>query len=402
MIKTGTRFKLTAALLCLVLLCNLTGSVPARASDANPNPAVRELQNQANQISNRLDELEKEQSRIKGEIAAANTKEEEEQATKNYLDSQIAITQEEILRFEELIANLSQEIEIKNGEIDVKQAEHDENYALFLERLRAMYMFGDASTLGLLFGTESFVDFLSKSDTITRIAEHDRNLMQRLTAERTELEAQRTDLEGRREYQESLRVQQKEKQDTLAVQSQAAAVRIQDINTLQASIEADLAAAEAAAAAMEAELQRVYEEIAWSTNPYIGGAMRWPVDNFPKISSQYGWRFGGSDYHTGIDIYGTGIYGQPVRAANAGTIVTANWSHSPGRGYGIYVMIDHGGKISTLYGHMSNITVNVGDVVQRGDPIGAVGSTGWSTGPHLHFEIRENGQHTNPLPYLQG
>ena len=94
--------------------------------------------------------------------------------------------------------------------------------------------------------------------------------------------------------------------------------------------------------------------------------------------------------------------GATIVAANTGTVVKTNTSFTPGRGYGIYVIIDHGGGKSTLYGHCSALLVSEGQTVSRGQPIAQVGSTGWSTGPHLHFEVREDGNHVNPLPYLKG
>ncbi len=155
---------------------------------------------------------------------------------------------------------------------------------------------------------------------------------------------------------------------------------------------------------MQAELERIFQQIEWDKNPYVGVDMLLPVPGFYNLSSYYGWRFSNTDYHTGVDIWGSGIHGQNVVAANAGTVRTTNWSYVPGKGYGIFVIIDHGGNVATLYAHLHNISVNVGDVVQRGDIIGNVGNTGWSTGPHLHFEIRlgQDQKSTNPLPYLQG
>jgi murein DD-endopeptidase MepM/ murein hydrolase activator NlpD len=155
-------------------------------------------------------------------------------------------------------------------------------------------------------------------------------------------------------------------------------------------------------AAMENELLEVLRQIEWSTNPYVGGELLWPVPGFTRISSPFGLRFGGRDNHTGIDIAGTGIHGRPVVAANSGTVRVANLSFTPGRGYGIYIVIDHGGRVSTLYAHLSHISVNVGDVVRRGQEIGRVGSTGWSTGPHLHFEYREDSRPIDPMSKLRG
>jgi len=130
------------------------------------------------------------------------------------------------------------------------------------------------------------------------------------------------------------------------------------------------------------------------------GEMAWPVPDFYLISSGYGSRYGGTDFHTGIDISGEDIYGAPVIAAEDGTVIHVVTDYTPGAGYGIYVIIDHGGDINTLYGHLSKILVNVGDKVDKGQTIAKVGSTGFSDGPHLQFEVRESGVAVDPVTYL--
>ena len=156
---------------------------------------------------------------------------------------------------------------------------------------------------------------------------------------------------------------------------------------------------------VQAEVDAIYAKIK-SVGEYEGGIMLWPVEGYQTVTSDYGWRFGGTDFHTGIDIArlnarGEGIYGKPIRAASDVTVVFTQTTYTYGRGYGIYLIIDHGGGISTLYGHTCGLNVKLGDKVKRGQTIAFVGSTGWSTGPHLHFEVRVNGAYTNPWPYLR-
>ena len=384
--------------LCIVIICTYLAS----HMSVQANDTVASLQAQASNINARLAELEQQRRDIEANIRNARGEIEQERQRQRYFEQQIAITEEEILLLEEAIENLRKEIEIKEEEINDKQREHDESFELFRQRLRAMYMFGDASTLGLLLGADSLADFLSRTDTITRIAQHDRNLMQRLSNERIELEAQRADLERRREDEEALHAAAEATRATLEGQLAEARRRVQDLNSMQAQFEADYARTQAMRQSMQRELDDVFRRIEWAQNPFVGGAMLWPVEGFTNITSRFGPRFGGRDFHTGIDISGRGIYGAPVRAANAGTVVVANRSFTPGRGYGKFVIIDHGGRISTLYAHLSSISVNAGDAVTAGQVIGRVGSTGWSTGPHLHFEYRDNGRPLDPLPFLRG
>jgi murein DD-endopeptidase MepM/ murein hydrolase activator NlpD len=151
----------------------------------------------------------------------------------------------------------------------------------------------------------------------------------------------------------------------------------------------------------QAEIDAIYAQLDPTDDVYEGGQLLWPaVKGSTYISCDYGWRFSGTDFHTGIDLTGGGIYGQPILAAASGTVIYSQTTYTAGKGYGIYLMIDHGSGISTLYGHCSALAVTTGDTVTRGQVIAYVGSTGWSTGPHLHFEVRINGTYTSPWPYI--
>jgi beta-lactamase regulating signal transducer with metallopeptidase domain len=163
-------------------------------------------------------------------------------------------------------------------------------------------------------------------------------------------------------------------------------------------IDADIIAQQQSGQA--AELERVYSLIGSPESRYDGGRMTWPVPNFYDITSTFGLRYNGSDYHAGIDISGTDIDGAPVIAAEGGTVVFTNREDTPGVAYGIYMIIDHGGGISTVYSHLSEVTVNEGDAVEKGEQIANVGSTGYANGSQLQFEVRENGKAVDPITYL--
>ncbi|MDD3204075.1 MAG: M23 family metallopeptidase, partial [Pygmaiobacter massiliensis] len=159
---------------------------------------------------------------------------------------------------------------------------------------------------------------------------------------------------------------------------------------------AKLAEYNAARAQAEAEMGQS------SGGEFVGGSFGWPVPGFYNISSPYGWRtlYGKPDFHTGIDIAKSGqIFGATVVSSLPGTVQTVRYGST---GYGYYVIVDHGGGYKTLYGHLSAIYVTPGQAVAQGTPVGAVGSTGNSTGPHLHFEIRAAGQKVDPMQYLKG
>ena len=156
----------------------------------------------------------------------------------------------------------------------------------------------------------------------------------------------------------------------------------------------------------KAEINTIFQQMQALSDmgEYVGGEFLWPLPGYTHITSNYGdqreYYANGSwhvDVHTGTDISGSGVYGKPIVAANSGKVYAATWSNY---GYGNYVIIDHGGGRSTLYGHCSSLAVQQGQDVNQGDVIAYVGSTGNSTGPHLHFEVRINGSPVNAMQYF--
>ena len=192
-----------------------------------------------------------------------------------------------------------------------------------------------------------------------------------------------------------------EKKRQLDAKLSSTIAEIQSIDQMEKEYLADIAAKQKEMKETQDEIDRIYAEME-EMEEFVGGTFMLPVPGYTYISSYYGWRFNGSDFHTGVDFTGANVNGKKVVASNAGTITFTKSTYVPGVGYGKYIILDHGGGYSTLYAHLSSINVSVGDYVKKGESIANVGSTGWSTGPHLHFEIRVNGKHTNPLPYLKG
>ncbi|WRS27121.1 peptidoglycan DD-metalloendopeptidase family protein [Oscillospiraceae bacterium MB08-C2-2] len=408
MLRTEKR-RLSFLAFTMAFVLIITGSVRpllvyANDDEENETQAssstTSKYQSELDAISKKLKELENSSKEIQRNIADAKTQKDKETANKNSLDTQINITKSEIELLEERITVLEQKIADKEQEIVDKQAEVDANYEQFRKRLRAMYMNDEASVLGLVLGADSFADFLTKTETVVRISDHDRKLMENLTQERIQLEGLKADLEDNMADVEETRLETENKKKDLGVKLQEVNLKIHEIADMEKQFNSELDKNKAEMARMRAEMDEIYKRIEWDKSPYVGGEMAWPLPGFTKISSEYGYRFNGADFHTGMDITGSNVYGQSIVAANAGTVKFVNWTYTAGRGYGIYVIVDHGGGVSTLYAHCSSIAVKVGDVVTRGQAIASVGSTGWSTGPHLHFEVRIDGKHTNPKPYV--
>ena len=259
------------------------------------------------------------------------------------------------------------------------------------------------------------------------VSKSDEELVDTLRSQKEEQEVQKqadeeykveveTALEEIKADEEAIILQREEQriaQSNLEVAYSESETAQEDLEALQAQYENDLEGMLAEEAAVEAELQDFYAEQArqqaaaqqnnsssssGSSSNVIADtgdlSFRWPLPGYSYISSPFGSRWGG--WHTGIDISGGGVYGASIVAAESGTVIMAQWYST----YGNCVIVDHGGGYSTLYAHMSSIGCNVGDYVTKGQTVGYVGSTGNSTGPHLHFEVRVNGTAQNPQNYV--
>jgi murein DD-endopeptidase MepM/ murein hydrolase activator NlpD len=281
--------------------------------------------------------------------------------------------------------------------------------ALLRRRLVDIYEYGDLTYVSTLISSRSFSDFVERwEDLRLLIAANERTVRARKAAEvrvasiEADLERTRLALQQEEQAQEEARSQL----DSLASERhnlvELAGIRRRSVATQVAQME-DLTAAEEAALEglivereRELEAQRRAEGIAGGIERGGPGVFSWPVTG--TITSPFGWRpnpfGGGPEFHQGLDI--AAPMGTTVTAAAGGTVIMAQWYG----GYGNYILIDHGGGYSTGYGHLSAIYVSVGQSVQRGQAIGAVGSTGQSTGPHLHFEVRIAGKPVDPAPRL--
>ena len=261
-------------------------------------------------------------------------------------------------------------------------------------RLRASYEHGSLGYLDVVLGATDFRDFVTRSYLLGVIITSDLRLYRQVGAERDQQRAVRETLAEREQRLAAQQQRWRVSRDQIARLADARA-------DLLARVRAQRVAEEEAVRELETESVRIAQIIQQYTRgghvgpipTLAGGALLWPVAG--RISSPYGWRvhpiFGTREFHTGIDI--AVPWGTPIHAAAAGTVIFTGWM----RGYGMLVIVDHGNGLSTTYSHLSSYAVHVGERVDRGQVIARIGSTGWSTGPHLFFEVRENGQPVNPL-----
>ena len=344
--------------------------------------------------------IEAQMASLKNKMTNANSSIEKTIAEKEALDREITLLIQKVDLTSAIITELSASIDQKNSEISDKEAAYANKYALFKERLRVSREDGQAGYLEMLFGATSLSDFLSRIDRIGVMLEYDVRIMNELQTDKTNLESARALYNTQKSEQESyladLRADEAELEKKRQ-QAESYLTRLEgDRDNYIALYEKNLAAEEQ----LQKELQAYLKELeAKQNNKYVGGEFMWPVpQTYVRVSSEYGGRTspitGKYEFHNGIDIpasYGTDIY-----ASNGGTvtIATNHWS------YGNYIMIDHGGGYATLYAHCSKLLVKKGDKVKKGQVIAKVGSTGYSTGNHLHFSMYEQSAHTDPRKWF--
>ena len=415
--------KCIAVCCCISVLCT-SGVTSALAADSTSD---EEAKDKIAELNSQYQELEKKKQELQNQIASVQSQKKQQSQEKNELESEISVTTQQIELLDEKIAVLDDEIysqelliqetelemEEKETEIAVKEEEISSNEELLRERIRRSYMEGTPTVLEVLLGSGSFFQMLTSSEMVTRMVSRDQELLETLAEEKLSLEDDyqqledmqqenqqlKEQLEETRQENEDAKVLQNEKAQELQGQVSQINSEIQSLEATEREYYANQEKIQAEMKAAQDEITRIYESLE-SVGEYTGGQFGWPLPGYSMITSAFGWRFNNTDFHTGIDISGSNVYGKTVVAANPGKVAFVNTSYSAGVGYGIYLIVDHGGGYSTLYAHLSAIDVSVGDVVARGTPIAKVGSTGWSTGPHLHFEVRIDGEAQNPMNYL--
>ena len=357
---------------------------------AMPVVANATAQDDYNAAQAELDKIEKELNSIKSTIK----KQEKEKAN---AQTQVNLVKKQLASLTEQIEQTSEELTQKQLELDEKKVAIYETDELFKSRLKAMYIQRNGNMVATVLAVNTFSEMLTAANTLQSISAADTALLQKLNEEKAEIERVEAEIQQKLDDLNASREAQQAKQTELAallkkVNSQLSQSEAQEAAAQEAYKEAK-AVRDAAAAELEAEYKQN-----GGLDGYVGGTWKWPVPTNRYVSSHYGYRniFGYREFHTGIDI--PAPQGTPIIASNSGVVTTARYAST---GYGNRVIVDHGGGYKTLYAHCYSLNVKVGDYVAQGDVIAYVGSTGMSTGNHLHFEIRENDVTVNPYPYIK-
>lgn len=364
-------------------------------------PLKTQAANSVSSLEDRYSELEKELKKLQSEMKQTQNEKSKQLQYKNQLDREITLVEQQIDNLNSQVSALNIEITKNQTLLTEKEAEISENDKLFKARLRAMYITGETSVWEILLGSKSFSDFLKNSEYMKRLAKSDNELMGKLNQDKQSI------VEARKVIEDS-KIKLEANKQTLNYKKGSLNSKYTESQKLLNSLVKDENALRQQQIKINEEMEEIDAEIRKmlegnkSDEEFVGGKFGWPVPNYSYISSRFGWRtlYGKKNWHTGIDIAGANILGKPIVASNAGKVIKAVTTYVPKRGYGKYVMIDHGGGYTTMYAHCTSLAVKVGDVVTRGQTIAYVGSTGNSTGPHLHFGIYINGKEVDPLGYL--
>ena len=383
---------LLALTLTLSLLLVGTVTVAYAAKTAEQEAAEQEkaaqmaaLEQKKKEQADKLKELEK-------QIADAKKKKEDVMATKNLLDQRNQLLLEQIDDTQGQIQHAADEI-TRYEELE------DLQYELFCEQVRSEEERGSLSYLSVLFKATSMADLLNRMEFVNEVAEYNKSLIAAIQETRANIAAEKAAME---EHERQLG----EQQDELETKLNETTALMEEYAADQKALEQIYAAEEKAAKEIAAEIDRLIAES--DVVPSNAGFIR-PVNTSKKISSPIGSRVApggfGSTNHKGVDICNVG-FTSSVFATKSGKVILASsprqGSYYGGSGYGNYVVVDHGGGVTTLYAHLSTVSVSKGQTVSQGTVLGITGSTGASTGPHLHYEVRINGVYQDPLNYLAG
>lgn len=433
--------RILCAMLCVCMI-SIPMAIPTTVSAED---SISDLEQQLQQLEQENQKYQKILDDTKSDIA-------EKEEYKSALVSKVQVLDEKIAVTREKISSLNDDIKEKQDAYDKGLSEVEDQFDALANRLRILYMSGNATDLEIIFGAKDFSDLIDKMELVKRLANSDKELISEIQTKLDELSTKKESLEADKKDLETQQASLKSDQDEFnklisdndeilknlyASNSEAqnslesAALQSDEIEAkISQYYAAQKAAAERAAQASQSSSSSGSSSSSSSSSSSgssssgssssgsssvivpSGSGFAWPTPGFVSLSSE--WFEDREVYnHGGIDIAGAGIMGTPVVAAADGTVVatnsscTHNWGKSYscgcGGGYGNYVMISHAGGKMTVYGHLTSLTVSSGQTVSRGQVIGYVGSTGNSTGPHLHYECRLNGVRYNPMseyPYM--
>ena len=362
-------------------------------------PASAVTQAEIDAMKEEANSLKQQQEEIQDQLDSLAADRENAMARKTLLEQQINATRAEISSIAAQIAKYDELIAQKQTELDEAEAEEQAQYELFCERVRYMEEQGEVSYWSILFSSKDFADLLDNAMMVEEIMDYDNQVMDQLIALREQIEQDKAELETARQEQQDAKAEQEAAQANLQAQESEVDALLSQISNQEDELEAREAQLRAASDAATAEIAAAERELAAQiANVPSESGFLWPLPGRYNLSSLFGSRkhpiTGKANNHTGIDIPASS--GTSILAAKSGVVTTSTYNNS----YGNYVVVSHSDGTSTLYAHMVRRNCSKGDTVSQGQVIGYVGTTGSSTGNHLHFEVRVNGSRVDPINYF--
>lgn len=400
--------RIMVVVLALIIAFSMTEQAVAETTKQDleqANAAKNTIDKKIEEVKNQLSQLSKDKTSIEGYIAE--------------LDENLASIDGDINSLIEQIANTEEEITQAQEALEIAQQEEAKQYESMKLRIKYMYESGtDSSYFNMLLEARDMSDLLNKAEYINRISKYDRQMLDEYAATAKQIAETKELLEADLAALESMKTDVEAQKEALALVQEAKVSELSNLNSKNedakayyAQLEADRIQQEKEIQAIEAELKRQEEEArkaeeaakkngttsTVTVQRYDGGKFKWPTPS-TRITSPWGDSDGRSSPHQGVDIGAQtrGVSGDPIYAAYSGTVVTATYSSSAGN----WIWINHGDGLMTVYMHCSKLMVSVGQKVNKGDTIALMGTTGNSTGVHLHFGVRKNGSYVNPMSYF--
>ena len=391
-----------------------------KSSSSEINAKIQENKDAMSNAQNSKNTLSSGMQQAKAIVAALN-------AEKNDLENYVTKLDKNLTEIQENIEELNGQIEEKNKEIDQTKIElsaakesEEEQYEAMKQRIRFMYETKESSIIDVLFGANGIKDLLNRAEYIEKVAEYDRKELERLVDTKVEIAQKEALLETESKELKEKKEEVEEQEESVSTLIDAKETEISEYNSsikskeaeiqeyvnMIAAQDAQIKALESAIAAEMAALEELEkqaeengEEFTSTRRKYDGGKFTFPAPSYTRISDDYGNRMhptlGVEKFHNGIDLAAPS--GSPILAAYDGTVIAADYSSTMGN----YLMINHGDGLFTIYMHASSLLVSKGAEVSKGQKIATVGSTGRSTGPHLHFSVRVNGNYVSPWNYIK-
>ncbi len=394
----------------LVLVCACLAAVLPEPVPVSATSALEEsIKEKKDAIAKAQEERKKLQSGLSDVKAMVKELEASKNSLSEYvkeLDGQLIGVENKIQELKALIAEKEEEIAVTKAELEEAVEIEETQYEEMKTRIKFMYEKGNQFYVEMMLGASSFSDLLNKAEYIEAISAYDRQKLEEYQLNRELIEICKAELEEEEAVlQEAKAAVEKEQAnlETLISTKEREIVSYEtDISNKEEAIrqyEADIAAENAVIAELERQVQEEMKLLNSANAPtYDGGMFKWPCPSYTRISDEFGWRIhptlGVEKFHNGIDMAAPS--GSPILAAYNGVVVASAYNSSMGN----YIMINHGGGLYTIYMHASALYVSAGQTVSMGDKIAAVGTTGRSTGNHLHFGVRLNGEYVNPNSYL--